>query len=364
MVLRYVGWCGMKLFYYWLFIGRITLQNAIFVYLIYLVFGVGLWLLMCDVCPSMSEVLKSKPIVKNIAAEIIYVVFFRFRENSSFLFWVLPSDMALVIVVMWRVAMWKWLCFITPTELTMSRLSWSANLLIFVIFPIFISFQCYSGPPSAAIIWENMRKFWYIFNHCNFFLSAYSVSIFASTVLAADCKHFEWIDVAGGGECYSIYCCHTRADTGHQNQRKSRFEWEISGESFNFIHRGNESFFDFECHFMSICFVIVQFLFQISKATESYQQLVEQGLPQLTKFLERQKSHKRELAALAQIRPKTKSIIESLLQPIEPMGLITHTDFWCNNLLMNHTTDSVNCVILDWQMITYSRWVFDFHSSS
>lgn len=64
--------------------------------------------------------------------------------------------------------------------------------------------------------------------------------------------------------------------------------------------------------------------------------------------------------ALEQIRPHTKSIIERLLQPIEPMGLITHTDFWCNNLLMKQQCDraderDVTCVILDWQMITYSR---------
>lgn len=104
-----------------------------------------------------------------------------------------------------------------------------------------------------------------------------------------------------------------------------------------------------------------QFLFQISKATDSYQQLVEQGFPQLVNFLNGVSGFSSELAALEQIRPKTKSIIEKLLQPIEPMGLITHTDFWCNNLLIkddgdgNATEKSVDCVILDWQMITYSR---------
>lgn len=101
-----------------------------------------------------------------------------------------------------------------------------------------------------------------------------------------------------------------------------------------------------------------QFLFQTSKATESYQQLVEQGLPQLSKFLERITGHEKELGALTSIRPKTRSIIENLLQPVEPMGLITHTDFWCNNLLLRETIDKTrndNCVILDWQMVTYSR---------
>ena len=79
------------------------------------------------------------------------------------------------------------------------------------------------------------------------------------------------------------------------------------------------------------------------------------------KFLEFSDGYKDELFALAQIRPKTKSIIENLLQPIEPMGLITHTDFWCNNLLLKESREgdqkTVSCVILDWQMISYSRWV-------
>lgn len=106
-----------------------------------------------------------------------------------------------------------------------------------------------------------------------------------------------------------------------------------------------------------------QFLFQIPKATDSYQQLVEQGFPQLVNFLKGVDGFSNELAALDVIRLKTKSIIEKLLQPIEPMGLITHTDFWCNNLLLNEqktdasddTNKHVNCIVLDWQMITYSR---------
>ncbi|XP_058061382.1 uncharacterized protein LOC131211783 [Anopheles bellator] len=98
------------------------------------------------------------------------------------------------------------------------------------------------------------------------------------------------------------------------------------------------------------------FLFQTTRATESYQQLVEQGMPQLTKFLERTPGYGNELKALTKIRPKTKQLIETLLQPIEPMGLITHTDFWCNNLLFRSESDRTDsCTILDWQMVTYSR---------
>lgn len=85
----------------------------------------------------------------------------------------------------------------------------------------------------------------------------------------------------------------------------------------------------------------------------------------LLNFLKKVDGFSDELAALEAIRLKTKPIIERLLQPNEPMGLITHTDFWCNNLLLkkggkqsgSSTDDSIDCVILDWQMITYSRYV-------
>ena len=85
---------------------------------------------------------------------------------------------------------------------------------------------------------------------------------------------------------------------------------------------------------------------------------MEQGLPQLSKFLAQRGGYEHELDVLEELRPRTKYLIEQLLQPIEPMGLITHTDFWCNNLLFKRQLDNSymdNCVILDWQMITYSR---------
>lgn len=79
-------------------------------------------------------------------------------------------------------------------------------------------------------------------------------------------------------------------------------------------------------------------------------------MPQLTKFLEGKPGYENELKALNKIRTKTKELIETLLQPIEPMGLITHTDFWCNNLLFRAEGDGTDsCIILDWQMVTYSR---------
>lgn len=97
------------------------------------------------------------------------------------------------------------------------------------------------------------------------------------------------------------------------------------------------------------------FLFQTSKATDSYQQLVERGLPQLAQFLERRPGLENVLECLNAVRPNTKEVIESLLSPEEPMSLITHTDFWCNNLMFRNAEDKCECIILDWQMVTFSR---------
>lgn len=97
------------------------------------------------------------------------------------------------------------------------------------------------------------------------------------------------------------------------------------------------------------------FLFQTTRASDSYQQLVERGLPQLSQFLERKPGLESILEALNEIRPKTKEIIENLLSPEEPTALITHTDFWCNNLMFKEDDSVCECAILDWQMVTYSR---------
>ncbi|KRT83353.1 phosphotransferase [Oryctes borbonicus] len=99
------------------------------------------------------------------------------------------------------------------------------------------------------------------------------------------------------------------------------------------------------------------FLFQTTRASDSYQQLVERGLPQLSQFLEKKTGLENVLEALNMLRSNTKDIIESLLKPEEPMALITHTDFWCNNLMFKEEKDKgkATCCILDWQMVTYSR---------
>ncbi|XP_078033135.1 putative oxidoreductase dhs-27 [Augochlora pura] len=96
------------------------------------------------------------------------------------------------------------------------------------------------------------------------------------------------------------------------------------------------------------------FLFQTAKATDSYQHLVERGLPQLAKFLEN-RGLGAILEALCILRPKTMHIISALLAPEGPLTLITHTDFWCNNLLFKEGPNGLECCILDWQMVTYSR---------
>ncbi|EZA49014.1 hypothetical protein DMN91_002336 [Ooceraea biroi] len=97
------------------------------------------------------------------------------------------------------------------------------------------------------------------------------------------------------------------------------------------------------------------FLFQTAKATDSYQQLVERGLPQLARFLKSRPGLEAILETLLVLRPRTKDIISALLAPEGPLALITHTDFWSNNLFFIQKCEEINCQIIDWQMITYSR---------
>lgn len=97
------------------------------------------------------------------------------------------------------------------------------------------------------------------------------------------------------------------------------------------------------------------FLFQTAKATDSYQQLVERGLPQLAHFLKSRPGLEAVLETLLVLRPRTKDIISALLAPEGPLALLTHTDFWSNNLLFKEQDGATYCEILDWQMVTYSR---------
>lgn len=116
------------------------------------------------------------------------------------------------------------------------------------------------------------------------------------------------------------------------------------------------------------------FLFRPEAAAESYQQLLERGLPQLATFLhtsavDQPKLHA-VLAKLHKMRPRARETIANLLRPASPIATLTHTDFWCNNLLFRRKTllsgggaaasaeeetGPVECSILDWQMATYSR---------
>ncbi|XP_014603005.1 PREDICTED: uncharacterized protein LOC106786300 [Polistes canadensis] len=97
------------------------------------------------------------------------------------------------------------------------------------------------------------------------------------------------------------------------------------------------------------------FLFQKTKATDSYQQMVERGFSQLANFLECLPGLEPVLEALMALRPKTKDIIMNLLAPESPIATITHTDFWCKNLQFAYTPGIVKCYIVDWQMVAYSR---------
>ncbi|XP_014485759.1 PREDICTED: uncharacterized protein LOC106750145 isoform X2 [Dinoponera quadriceps] len=101
------------------------------------------------------------------------------------------------------------------------------------------------------------------------------------------------------------------------------------------------------------------FLFETAKAADSYQQLFERGLPLLARFLKCRPGLHPILKTLLSLRPRTKDIISSLLAPEGPIAVITHTDFWCNNLVFNdryhYSERQLSCYAINWQMVTYSR---------
>ena len=98
------------------------------------------------------------------------------------------------------------------------------------------------------------------------------------------------------------------------------------------------------------------FLFHPEAAAQSYQQLLERGLPQLSSFLHTSEDPQLHavLAKLHKLRPKAQDIITDLLRPTSPISTLTHTDFWCNNLMFRNASPT-QCSILDWQMATFSR---------
>lgn len=120
-------------------------------------------------------------------------------------------------------------------------------------------------------------------------------------------------------------------------------------------------------HAHSLCMKVIDgqplterytFLSQKEKAIDSlYHQLVERGFTKLAYFLEGVPKMEKILEALMALQSKTKSIITNLLAPEGPLALITHMDFWCNNLIFEKLlkTDKLLCSVVDWQMVAYSK---------
>lgn len=78
------------------------------------------------------------------------------------------------------------------------------------------------------------------------------------------------------------------------------------------------------------------------------------------RFLKERPDTSEVMEALDRLKPLTKELISCLLAPREPLGCITHTDFWCENLAFSTgKNEKIECKILDWQMVTYSRGTND-----
>lgn len=97
--------------------------------------------------------------------------------------------------------------------------------------------------------------------------------------------------------------------------------------------------------------------------------MIEEGFPTLSNYLEKEESGREILKKLRILHPNATELLYNLLKaPSSPTpSCLTHMDFWCNNLLFrscpnsneSESSSSVNCLILDWQMIAISRPTHD-----
>ncbi|XP_065574714.1 uncharacterized protein LOC136036419 isoform X2 [Artemia franciscana] len=97
------------------------------------------------------------------------------------------------------------------------------------------------------------------------------------------------------------------------------------------------------------------FLFRPDAAAVSYEELIDRGLPALSCFLRETEvpNHEEVIIRLERLQSSARDILTELLAPDTRIATITHTDFWSNNIFFREDCD--DSLILDWQMVTYSR---------
>lgn len=102
------------------------------------------------------------------------------------------------------------------------------------------------------------------------------------------------------------------------------------------------------------------YLLSVDQAVESFNCLVERGLPLLLKFLESRKDEAEVREGLTRYSgPRAAQVLREVLAPSDKLNTLVHCDFWCNNLLFKEEDTSTRCCVIDWQMVMYSRPAID-----
>ncbi|XP_050687158.1 uncharacterized protein LOC126993077 isoform X2 [Eriocheir sinensis] len=102
------------------------------------------------------------------------------------------------------------------------------------------------------------------------------------------------------------------------------------------------------------------YLLSMDQAVESFNCLVERGLPLLLKFLESRKDQAEVREGLTRYSgPRAAQVLREVLAPSDKLNTLVHCDFWCNNLLFKEDDSNTRCCIIDWQMVMFSRPAID-----
>ena len=102
------------------------------------------------------------------------------------------------------------------------------------------------------------------------------------------------------------------------------------------------------------------YLLSLEQAVESFQRLVDRGLPLLLKFIQNKSDCSKIRDCLQSYSgSKATETFHKILSPSSKLNTLIHCDFWCNNLMFSKSGNKSLCKIVDWQMIMYGSPAVD-----